>query len=440
MADVLVTDWIEEYEALTESEIITYAGELEHKDEVIESLHAVFTDPCYHREDTSIIDKVCQQLLAFYRSGDNSLSKFAIQFVPDLAYLHLSDRKSYPAVETLIISLYNLEVIDSNLQPKVKSFRVPSIAQSSLYHDSSNLEPAFIAENSLRRWEECNTKLVNWGPLPQIDALNAQNRQRVITALIFIFNQQVANVSCNGLEHTCRIISRLITQGFQSGGNRTSADSDNLQHSTAPRIPVSSQLMLEFAHTVYHALERGANGAAQTLHDIIQRASYETFTDVLLVTYSVSNLLQRAPTPNMPLKVMNKQINKSMITNASFRTKKLPDDIPIQEDEGGAGDASLDSIVEEGGAEASDKKGFRGRSGSALKHLPKLHGLGKKPKLKNSPTPPRHSLEDTPSIEIRMNTQVSATAAGDQVSLVASNSNGSMQNELTHNTVHVSTV
>lgn len=128
--------------------------------------------------------------------------------MPDLAYLHLSDRKSYPAVETLIISLYNLEVIDSNLQPKVKSFRVPSIAQSSLYHDSSNLEPAFIAENSLRRWEECNTKLVNWGPLPQIDALNAQNRQRVITALIFIFNQQVANVSCNGLEHTCRIISR----------------------------------------------------------------------------------------------------------------------------------------------------------------------------------------------------------------------------------------
>lgn len=120
------------------------------------------------------------------------------------------------------------------------------------------------------------------------------------------------------------IFCRLITQGFQSGGNRTSADSDNLQHSTAPRIPVSSQLMLEFAHTVYHALERGANGAAQTLHDIIQRASYETFTDVLLVTYSVSNLLQRAPTPNMPLKVMNKQINKSMITNASFRTKKLP--------------------------------------------------------------------------------------------------------------------
>lgn len=54
MADVLVTDWIEEYEALTESEIITYAGELEHKDEVIESLHAVFTDPCYHREDTSV--------------------------------------------------------------------------------------------------------------------------------------------------------------------------------------------------------------------------------------------------------------------------------------------------------------------------------------------------------------------------------------------------
>lgn len=90
------------------------------------------------------------------------------------------------------------------------SFRVPSIAQSSIYHDSANLEPAFIAETSLRRWEECNTKLVNWGPLPQVESMNAQNRQRVMTALLFLYNQQVANISLQGVEHTCRTISRYI--------------------------------------------------------------------------------------------------------------------------------------------------------------------------------------------------------------------------------------
>lgn len=85
---------------------------------------------------------------------------------------------------------------------------MPSIAQSSIFHDSSNLEPSFIAENSLRRWEECNTKLVNWGPLPQVESLNAQNRQRVATALLFLYNQQIGNVSIQGIEHTCRAISR----------------------------------------------------------------------------------------------------------------------------------------------------------------------------------------------------------------------------------------
>lgn len=99
-------------------------------------------------------------------------------------------------------------MIDSKGQPHTFSFRIPSIAQSSIYHDSSNVEPSFIAENSLRRWEECNTKLVSWGPLPQVECLNAQNRQRVVTALIFLYNQKISNVMAQGIEQTCRGISR----------------------------------------------------------------------------------------------------------------------------------------------------------------------------------------------------------------------------------------
>lgn len=101
-----------------------------------------------------------------------------------------------------------LQVVDSKGQPRLKTFRVPSIAQSSIFHDSTNLEPAFIAENSLRRWEECNSKLVSWGPLPQVESINAQNRQRVVTALMFLYNQQLADVCLQGIEHACRAISR----------------------------------------------------------------------------------------------------------------------------------------------------------------------------------------------------------------------------------------
>lgn len=42
------------------------------------------------------------------------------------------------SLETLLIGIYNLEVVDESGEPKVVSFRLPSLAQSSIYHEVSN--------------------------------------------------------------------------------------------------------------------------------------------------------------------------------------------------------------------------------------------------------------------------------------------------------------
>ncbi|XP_068903696.1 hyccin isoform X3 [Tenebrio molitor] len=395
MADILVLDWMEEFESLTESEIHTYSSEQEHNHEVMIALYDILTEPYRYKgqnvwthcnfsslhssNDLQLIDRICQQLLDFYRSEEQQLKKFTLQYIPTLVFLHLTE-KSYTAVQTLLVSLYNLEVIDSKSQPRTLSFRVPSIAQSSIYHDSNTLEAAFIAENSLRRWEECNSKLVSWGPLPQVECLNAQNRQRVITALVFLYNQQLASVITQGVEHTCRGISRLVSQGFSSNNSaRSSVNSDcSYSQGISPRIPVSSPLLLELLHTVYYGAEKGATGAVQALHDITQRANYETYADVLLAANAIKNLIQHSSSISVtPRPSQTHSISKSMITNASFRTKKLPDDIPIQDEH--QTEVPLDSITEE--QEEADKTKSRG-SVSALKHLPKLPGLGKKHKIK----------------------------------------------------------
>lgn len=55
-------------------------------------------------------------------------------------------------------------------------------------------------------------------------------------------------------------------------------DSDSIHHlSSVLRLTVSSPLLLEFLHIVYHSIERGVNGAAQTLQDLVHRATYETY-------------------------------------------------------------------------------------------------------------------------------------------------------------------
>ncbi|CAG9859574.1 unnamed protein product [Phyllotreta striolata] len=385
MADTLVLDWLDEFESLTESEIHTYANEQQHNHEVMIALYNVLAEPQKYKSD-NLIDGICQQLLNFYRSGEIYLKRFAVQFIPSLVFLHLSD-KSYSAIQTLLVSLYNLEVIDAKGQPRTLSFRIPSIAQSSIFHDSSILEPAFIAENSLRRWEECNTKLVSWGPLSQVECLNAQNRQRVSTALIFLYNQQIANVILQGLEQTCKGISRLVTQGFNtnSDSNRSSLSDSSIQNVLSPRISVSSTLLIELLHIVYHGAERCATGAVQALDDIIHRAKYESFADVLLAGNAIRSLLQHSSTASCiaPRPSHAHSISKSMITNASFRTKKLPDDIPIQDpNQPMAAEAALDSITEE----QEDMEKVKTKSSvSALKHLPKIPGIGKKHKAKNNP-------------------------------------------------------
>ncbi|XP_050302223.1 hyccin [Anthonomus grandis grandis] len=382
MAYTLVFEWIDEYESLIESEIHTYATEQEHNHEVMIALYNILAEPQKYKTD-NLIDSICQQLLNFYRSGEPQLRKFAIQYIPALIFLHLSD-KSFTAVQALLVSLYNLEVVDNKGQPKTLSFRIPSIAQSSIYHDSNTLEPAFIAESSLRRWEECNTKLVSWGPLPQVETLNAQNRQRVVTALLFLYNQQLANVLIQGIEFTSRGISRLVNQGFSSipTSNRSSiASESSLQSMTVlPRIQISGPLLIELLHIVYHGAVRCANGAVQALHDIIQRATYESLSEVLLAASAFKNLLQHSPSISVSSRPSNTHsVSKSMITNASFRTKKLPDDIPIQDDQQNPPEAPLDSITEE--QEENEK--IKNKTVSALKHLPKLPGLTKKHKEKN---------------------------------------------------------
>ncbi|PSN32691.1 hypothetical protein C0J52_20272 [Blattella germanica] len=205
-----------------------------------------------------------------------------------------------------------------------------------------SLAPCSLTENALRRLEECNTKLVSWGPLPQVEVLNAQNRLKVMTALLFVYNRQLSLLHKSALEHICKVSSKLVTQGFHKPGHHQrssygSSDSSFVPR-LLPRIPVSSQFLLELIHAVYFAMFNDFSYiATQALEDIYGRACYEGYAEVILVTSAIRNSLQVNPSGQpsdgpmgisvalSPATTTVTTVNKSMITNASFRTKKLPE-------------------------------------------------------------------------------------------------------------------
>nr|CAD7420579.1 unnamed protein product [Timema poppensis] len=162
-----------------------------------------------------------------------------------------------------------------------------------------SLAPASLTESALRRLEECNTKLVNWGPLPQVEVLNAQNRLKVMTALLFVYNQQLSLLHKSALEHLCKVTSKLVTQGFNKPGHhqRSSYGSDSsFVPRLLPRIPVSSQFLLEFMHGIYFAMFNDFSYiATQVLEDVYNRCCFENYSDVLLVTTAIRNSLHVNP-------------------------------------------------------------------------------------------------------------------------------------------------
>ncbi|XP_067013349.2 hyccin [Anabrus simplex] len=401
MTETVVLEWLADYGALSPVEVHSFASSLEHNQELVTALYNVLEERNRYQD---LIDPVCTQLFGFYRSREVELQRFTLQFLPTLIFVYLNsvahgDKKSCRAVETLLIGLYNLEAVDENGQPKVVSFRLPSLAQDSIYHEPMSLAPASLTESALRRLEECNTKLVSWGPLPQVEVLNAQNRLKVMTALLFVYNHQLGLMPKSAMEPLCKVSSKLVTQGFNKPGHhqRSSYGSDSsFVPRLLPRIPVSSQFLLEFVNAIYFAMFNGYSYiATQALEDIYHRACYECYSEVILVANAIRNSLTVNPSGQpcdgpmgisvalSPATTTVTTVSKSMITNASFRTKKLPDDIPIQNpnDEAGGEGKNLASISEE--QEELEKLTPRGsslRAKDSMKKLPNFPGLGKKVK------------------------------------------------------------
>ncbi|CRK96204.1 CLUMA_CG009632, isoform A [Clunio marinus] len=414
MADAIVSDWLAEYNSLEPQEIRTFAALHAENHELSTAIQTILNDKTKHSE---LLHPICIQLYNFYRSNENELKLFTLQFIPNLIYLYLNavaigEKQNLRCVETLILCAYNIEVCSDKGMLKSVSYRMPVLAQTSIYHEEKNLHPS-----DLKRWEENSNKEISWKIMKPVYKITAQNRLTVMAALMFIFNQQLSLIQKSSLYHLCKISSKLVTQGFVKHGHsyRASYGNDPSNQSATstpnsssvikqnPRIPMSQQFLVELLHAIYFAMfNEIASVAIQAVDDIHNRACYELYSDVILVTNAIKNSLQANPsgqpsdgpmgisvalTPATNVVTMS----KSMITNASFRTKKLPDDIPIQIDASAshahthAGGNSqqnqlLGSINEEQESDANAAKvqsGKSGKDGTTKSHKAPFGGLKK---------------------------------------------------------------
>ncbi|XP_044306678.1 hyccin isoform X2 [Varanus komodoensis] len=275
----VVEEWLSEFKTVPEASIPSYAKNLKDKISLVSSLYKVIQDP-----QSELLEPVCHQLFEFYRSGEELLLQFTLQFLPELIWCYLSvsgskDLQSSGCIEALILGVYNLEIVDKQGHSRVLSFTIPSLSKPSVYHEPSSIGSMALTEGALS--QHGLSRVVYSGPHLQREMLTAQNRFEVLTFLLLRYNAALSYLPAVSLQSLCQICSRICVCGYPRQQVRKYKGINS-------RIPISSEFMVQMLTGIYYAFYNGEwDLARKAMDDILYRAQLELYPEPLLVANAI---------------------------------------------------------------------------------------------------------------------------------------------------------
>ncbi|KAM6955367.1 hyccin 2 isoform 1-T3 [Lycodopsis pacificus] len=315
----VVEEWLSEFKSLPETQIPSYAGSLHLKKSLVPALYRVIQDP-----NSELMEPVCHQLFELYRSSEDRLRRFTLQFLPELVWVYLRvtasrDRQSNGCIEALLLGIYNLEIVDKDGNSKLLSFTIPSLSKPSIYHEPSSLGPMALTEGALCQHDLI--RVVYSGLHPQRETFTAQNRFEVLCFLMLCYNSAVVYMPLSSYQSVCRMSSRLCVCGFPR-------QQQKLWREPCNRVLLDPEFMVQMLTAVYHAIYNGEWQMGQeALEDLLYRAQLELYSQPLLLANAMKNSLpDSAPDEPRGRKVLQvevtptiSRISISAITTASIR-------------------------------------------------------------------------------------------------------------------------
>ncbi|XP_061647566.1 hyccin 2-like isoform X3 [Phyllopteryx taeniolatus] len=315
----VVEEWLSEFKSLPETHLSSYAGSLHLKKPLVPALYRVIQDP-----DNELLEPVCHQLFELYRSSEDRLRRFTMQFLPELVWVYLRvtasrDRQSNGCIEALLLGIYNLEIVDKDGNSKLLSFTIPSLSKPSIYHEPSSLGSMALTEGALCQHDLI--RVVYSGLHPQRETFTAQNRFEVLCFLMLCYNSAVVYMPLSSYQSVCRMSSRLCVCGFPR-------QQQKLWREPCNRVLLDPEFMVQMLTAVYHAIYNGEwEMGREALEDVLYRAQLELYSQPLLLGNAMKNSLpDSAPNEPQGRKVLQvevtptvSRISISAITTASIR-------------------------------------------------------------------------------------------------------------------------
>ncbi|XP_057708142.1 hyccin 2-like isoform X4 [Corythoichthys intestinalis] len=315
----VVEEWLSEFKSLPETQLASYASSLHLKKSLVPALYRVIQDP-----GNELLEPVCHQLFELYRSSEERLRRFTMQFLPELVWVYLRvtasrDRQSNGCIEALLLGIYNLEIVDKDGNSKLLSFTIPSLSKPSIYHEPSSLGSMALTEGALCQHDLI--RVVYSGLHPQRETFTAQNRFEVLCFLMLCYNSAVVYMPLSSYQSVCRMSSRLCVCGFPRQQQKLWREPSN-------RVLLDPEFMVQMLTAVYHAIYNGEwEMGREALEDVLYRAQLELYSQPLLLGNAMKNSLpESAPNEPQGRKVLQvevtptvSRISISAITTASIR-------------------------------------------------------------------------------------------------------------------------
>ncbi|XP_068092103.1 hyccin isoform X1 [Hyperolius riggenbachi] len=316
----VVEEWLSEFKILPEASITSYAVSLKEKTSLVSALYEVIQEP-----QSELLEPVCHQLFEFYRSREKHLRTFTLQFLPELIWCYLSvasnrDLQSSGCIEALLLSIYNLEIMDEQGHSKILSFTIPSLSKPSVFHEPSSIGSMALTEGALS--QHGLTRVVYSGPHPQREMLTAQNRFEVLAFLLLCYNAALNFMPSISLRSLCQMSSRLCVSGYPRQHARK-------YKGVKSRIPVSPEFMVQLLTGIYYSFYNGEwDSARRALDDVLYRAQLELFPEPLLVANAIKASLPQAAikgvkggTKSIQVEIAptSSRISRNAVTSMSIR-------------------------------------------------------------------------------------------------------------------------
>ncbi|CAF3108297.1 unnamed protein product [Rotaria socialis] len=253
-------------------------------------------------EPAEYASSLCDNLFILYR--DVQYRSFVLQFLPSFITTYYDVLHRHPestdvtakdvcsTIDTFLIALYNLSVLDDAHHEKIHGFRIPNLTAPSIYHtpNPDYYAPTPLTQHAISKHEKkCDVvRLHSFSPF---DSVNATTREHILWFLLIQYGSNVSNVDIYSRHSYFKMSKKLLSQGFSFGESISTQEKNSILPPNGRRIHLSSRVIAELLGAIFYFKANSSDReASECMRLLKQRAEYEMYADVILMTESMSYL------------------------------------------------------------------------------------------------------------------------------------------------------